>query len=315
MMNVRISRRVFTALGAAVAALALGGGGAAAVAAPVPVKLDVTNLHCVQTYAADPKADDEAYVLVTGVAKGQELNKRHPESGTMAANKKKPPVTAKEPLTLWEGELGDGEFALVTVTLFHGKGDDAAKGFAAKLAEAAKGVAGRSEKTLAGAEALAALAAATQKAQQGVVTGVKDTLSREKNTDHFGGLFNVLVWNNNGTLVKRLDPVGLTFGEHYGTQEKVYSKLKWTLINVLVPDEAGEYYPQQLPPVSEDKLTVRVKMLENDYFNNEKGRRARNTTDYLADLQLLAGGKPVEWKLGNENVGPSKVHIYWDWAE
>jgi len=54
---------------------------------------------------------------------------------------------------------------------------------------------------------------------------------------------------------------------------------------------------------------------ENDYYKTEKGRTLKNTTDYLTDLQLLAAGKPVEWKLGKENVGPSKVHIYWDWAE
>ena len=313
-MNVRISRRLFTALGAAVAAFAWAGG-AAAVAAPVPVKLDVTNLRCIQTYAASPKDDDQAYLTVTGVAKGAELNKRHPESGTMAANTKKPPVTEKAPLTLWEGELGDGEFALVTVTLFQGKGDDAATAFSAKLAEATKGVAERSKKTLASPDELAALAAATQKAQHGVVTGVKETLSREKNTDHFGGLFNVVVWNNNGTLVKRLDPLGLTFGEHAGIDAKVYTKIKWTRVNVLVPDEGGEFFPQQLPPISDDKKTVRVKMLENDYYQNEKGRKLKNTTDYLFDLQLQAGGQPVEWKLGKENVGQSKVHIYWDWAE
>ena len=314
-MNVRISRRLFTGLGVALATLAWGGVAASpAAAAPVPVKLNLTNLRCIKTYAADNKADDEAYLVISGVVKGQEINKRVPESGTLPANTKKPPVTEKEPVTLWEGELADGEFALVTVTLFHGKGDDAAKAFSSKVAEATKGVAGRSKTTLTADEAKE-LAAATLKAQQGVVTGVKETLSREKNTDHFGGMFNVLAWNNNGTLVKRLDPIGLTFGEHYGINEKIYTKLKWTLINVLVPDETGAYFPQQLPPVSEDKLTVRVKMLENDYFKNEKGRRAKNTTDYLADIQLLAGGKPVEWKLGNENVGPSKVHIYWDWAE
>lgn len=317
-MNVRISRRLFTTLGAALAAFAWAGAGSAAVAAPVPVKVNVTNLRCIQTYAPHPTADDEAYLVITGVAKGQELNKRHPESGAMPANKKKPPVTEEKPLTLWEGELADGEFALVTVTLYNGKGDDAAKAFSAKLAEATKGVAERSKPTLASADEATNLTTATRKAQHGVVTGVKETLSREKNTDHFGGLFNVLIWNNNGTLVKRLDPLGLTFGEHAGIFEKIYTKIKWTLPNVNVKDETGEYFPQQIPPISEDKKTVRVKMLENDYYAtvvNDKPRKFKNTTDYLFDLQLLAGGQPVEWKLGNEVVGQSKVHIYWDWAE
>lgn len=311
-MNVRISRL----LAALCVALAVFGSTAAtpAGAAPLPVKLNLNKLRCIQTYAANPKEDDQVYLTVTGVAKGEEINKRVPESGATPANTKKPPITEKEPLTLWEGELADGEFALVTVTLFQGAGDDAGKAFDAKVAEAAKAVAERSKKALTADEARN-LAAATLKAQQGVVTGVKETLSREKNTDHFGGLFNVLVWNNNGTLVKRLDPLGLTFGEHAGVDSKVYTKLKWTRVNVLVPDESGQFYPQELPPISEDKLTVRVKMLENEFIQTEK-RKIKNTTDYLADVQLLADGKPVPWTLGKENViGPTKVHIYWDGAE
>ena len=39
----------------------------------------------------------------------------------------------------------------------------------------------------------------------GVLTkNVKETFAREKKTDHYGGLFNILLWNNNGKLVKRL---------------------------------------------------------------------------------------------------------------
>jgi hypothetical protein len=310
-MNVRISR-VFAALGVGLAALA--STGAAAFAAPVPVKLDMTNLRCIQTYAADNKADDEVYLVVTGVAKGAEVTRRAPETGAMATNDKTPAITDKAPLTLWEGELADGEFALVTVTMFNGKGDEPAKAFAGKLADAAKGVAERSKPTLA-ADDFKNLSAATLAAQQAVVTGVKETLGRDKNTDHFGGLFNVLVWNDNGALVKRLDPVGLTFGEHAGTDQKIYTKLKWTRRNVKIADESGEFFPTELPPISEDKQTVRVKMLENEYFKNEKGRRTKNTTDYLADLQLFADGKPVAWQLGNENKGQSQIHIWWDWAE
>ena len=311
-MKVRISRLFAAALGVGLAVLA--STGSAAVAAPVPVKLEMTNLRCIQTYAADNKADDEVYLLVGGVAKGAEVSKRVPETGAMAANDKTPPITEKAPLTLWEGELGDGEFALVTVAMFNGKGDEPAKAFAGKLAEAVKGVAERAKPTIT-ADDFKNLSAATLKAQQAVVTGVKETLSRDKNTDHFGGLFNVLVWNNNGTLVKRLDPVGLTFGEHAGDKEKIYTKLKWTRRNVKIPDENGEFFPTELTPLSEDKLTVRVKMLENEYFKNEKGRRTKNTTDYLADIRLSAAGQPVAWQLGNENKGQSQIHIWWDWAE
>ena len=316
-MNVRISR-LLAALGAL--ALVASSGAATAGAAPVPVKVSVTNLRCIQTYAVNAKEDDQVYLTVSGVAKGAEVARRVPESGTLPANTKTQPVSEKEPLALWEGELADGEFALVTVALFQGKGDEpAGKAFAGKLDEAAKGVAERSKKTLASADELKALAAATQKAQHAVATTAKEALARDKNTDHFGGLFNVVVWNNNGTLVKRLDPLGLTFGEHYGNDAKAYTKIKWTRNNVLAADPDGQFYPKEMPPVSEDKLTIRVKMLENDYFKNEKGRNVKNTTDYLADVQVAAAGQPVPWALGKEVINPateqSKIHMFWEWAE
>src|SRR4029450_13150324 len=114
------------------------------------------------------------------------------------------------------------------------------------------------------------LATGLIKAEQGVVTKVHDTLSRAKNTGHFNGLFNIIVLNDGGKLVKRLDPVGLTFGEHFGTDEKIYSKIKYTRNNVLVPESDAEdtaWFPQVFPPLSEDKQTVRVKMLETEYFD------------------------------------------------
>jgi hypothetical protein len=317
-MNATRSHLRLGGLLAAVAGLLLGGfGTSTASGAPVPVKLNLNTLRCIQNYQPLPKDDDAVYLTVTGVAKGAEINKRLPESGTLVANSKKPPVTDKAPVTLWEGELADGEFALVTVALYVGQGDDAAKKFAGQLADATKGVAERSKKTLTAAEGKS-LAAATLKAQRGVVEKVKDTLARDKKTDAYAGLFNVLVWNDGGKIVKRLDPVGLTFGEHFGTAEKVYSKIKYTRNNVLVPEGEGEeaaWYPQVFPPLSEDKLTVRVKMLENEFFKDEAGKNKKNTTDYLADLQLTAGGKPVEWKLGGENTGPSQTHYWWEYAE
>ena len=171
------------------------------------------------------------------------------------------------------------------------------------------------------ADEMKSLATATVKAQQGVVTAVKETLSRDKGTDHFNGLFNVLLFNDKGKLVKRVDPVGLTFGEHFGENEKIYTKIKHTRNNVSVKDADGQYYPQSLPPISDDKLTIRVKMLETEFFKRPDGRRMKNVTDYLADLQVLSGGKPVEWKLAGENIGkpPEEIwptlRMWWDWAE
>ena len=285
-------------------------------AAPLPVEVNLTALHAIQTYALDEKEDDQVYLLVSGVAGGKDVDQRVPKEGALAANVKKPPVAKKQPLPLWKGEIADGEFALLTVVLMHGKGTDAAKlkEFAGARAAAEKTVAERSKKTLAEGD-LKKLAEATVKAQQGVLKDIKKTFSRDKNTDHFGGLFNIILWNNNGKLVKRLDPVGLTFGEHYGTDEKIYTKLKYTRPNVLVQDDGGEWSQVQLEPLSEDQKTIRVKMLETEFFKKPQGEPIRNTTDYLAELQVTAGGKVALWELAGEQVGPGALHTYWDWAE
>ena len=316
-MNVK-RRNFLLGLAAVVMAGVMGTGNAAALAAPVQVKVNMPYLRCIGAFAGQ-RQDDQVYVVVTGVAKGAEVNRRIPEKDTFKANTKEPAIEEEKPATLWEGELADGEFALLTVVLFQGKGDDAAKAFLTKLNDAAKGAAGLDKKTLASADELKALAAAAQKAQREVVTKVKETLSREKETDHYGGLFNVLVWNNNGTVVKRLDPVGLTFGEHRGNNEKIYTKIKYTRNNVNVKDPSDDsYYPQEMPPITEDKHTVRVKMLETEYVTITRGgkeRKARNVTDYLADVQVLVNGKPVEWKLGGENLGQMQIQHYWDFAE
>src|SRR5688500_8060317 len=140
--------RFLTGLVVALAGV-LAGGTPGAFAAPIAVTVNMPNLRCIKNYQVIAKEDDQVYLTVNGVAKGADLNKRVPESGAMEANSKKPPVTAEKPVTLWEGELADGEFALLTVTLFHGKGDDAAKAFQTQLAESTKGVAERSKKMLA----------------------------------------------------------------------------------------------------------------------------------------------------------------------
>jgi hypothetical protein len=310
-------RAAFAPVASVLAAVALFAGvfGAPAQAAPVPVEMNLTALYAIQTYALDEKEDDQVYLLVSGVAGGKDVNQRLPQEGTLPANTKKPPVTSKKPASLWKGELADGEFAFLTVVLMHGKGTDAAKlkQFGDARAAAEKQVAERSKKTLA-EDDVKKLAEETVKAQQGVIKDIKKTFSRDKNTDHFGGLFNVLLWNNNGKLVKRLDPVGLTFGEHYGTDEKIYTKLKYTRPNVLV-QEGGEWSQVQLEPLSEDQKTIRVKMLETEFIKKPGAEPVRNVTDYLAEIQVTAGGKVSLWELAGEQVGPGALHTYWDWAE
>ena len=300
-------------------ALLVAGLAPAADAAPTAVKIEIPIIRAIQLNSmpkGGAEGEDDLYLVVTGVAKGQELTKRLPDQGTIKIAPKKPAFSADKPAVLWEGELNDGEFAYVTVLLMNGEGKDAAKlkEFQGKLDAAAKKVAERSKKTIT-TEDSDKIVEQTLKAQQEVVTKVKDTFSREKKTDHYGGLFNVLVWNNGGKIVKRLDPVGLTFGEHYGIDAKVYTKLKYTRPNVLDKDDAGDWNEVQFPPIDDDKPeVVRVKMLENEYVQDGE-QKLRKTTDYLVDVRVTAAGKPLEWELGGEQTGPGTLHTYWEYAE
>ena len=61
----------------------------------------------------------------------------------------------------------------------------------------------------------------------------------------------MLVWNN-GQALQRLDPVGLSFGEHYGVDPKIYTKIKNTRSNVMVKDDTGDWSEQQLTPLTDD---------------------------------------------------------------
>ena len=157
---------------------------------------------------------------------------------------------------------------------------------------------------------------AAVKAQQELITKVKDTFSREKKTDHYGGLFNVLVRNDNGKIVKRLDPVGLTFGEHYGTDAKIYTKLKFTRTNVFEQDpDNQEWYETQYGPLNDEEDAVRVKMLETEYIKTAEGDANKKVTDYLADIKVYQGDKALKWATGGEHPGPGTLHNWWEFAE
>ena len=296
-------------------ALLVAGLASAVGAAPTAVKIEIPIVRAIQPNTMNTEGEDDLYVVASGVAKGQEFTRRLPDQGTIKIAPKKPAFTDK-PGVVWEGELADGEFAYVTVVLMQGEGKDAAKlkEFQGKLDAAAKKVAERSKKTITSDDS-DKIVEQTLKAQQEVISKVKDTFSRDRKTDHYGGLFNLLVWNNNGKMVKRLDPVGLTFGEHYGIDAKIYSKLKYTRPNVLDKDKGGDWNEVQFQPIDDDKPeVVRVKMLETEYVQQGE-QKLRKVTDYLVDVRVTAGGKVLEWELGEEKTGPGTLHTYWDWAE
>ena len=291
----------------------------AALAAPIPTKIDLSALRAIQVNTMQQGADDDVYVLVSGVAKGQEVNKRLPASGTFKANPKKPAITDKQPQTLWQGELNDGEFAFLTVVVMHGAGQDQAKlkAFQDQLAAAAKKSGDLAKKTIDGG-GMGTLHKQALAGQREIVTKIKDTFARDKKTDHFGGLFNVSVYNSGGKLTKRVEPVGLTFGEHYGTDPKIYTKLKYTRNNVF-EQEDNEWFETQYGPLNDDEDAVRVKMLETEYVKTAE-QTLRKVTDYLADVKIydLSGGgegKALKWETGGEHTGPGALHTYWDFAE
>src|SRR6185503_7872968 len=87
----------------------------------VPVSLDMTSLRAIQTYSSVEKAKDDAFILVDGVAAGKEISERVPADKTWQVAPKEPVASMKEPVTLWKGDLNDGEYALITVTLVQGK--------------------------------------------------------------------------------------------------------------------------------------------------------------------------------------------------
>lgn len=295
-------------------------------AAPAPVSIDFTGLRAIQKFTLDSAADDAAFVLVDGVAAGADFASRLPEAGkTWAAAPKKPAVSEKAAISLWKGELKDGEFAVVTVILFQGENKDAAasKAFQQQIIEASKKAPEFAKKmlTVDDFKALTGEVVKHQwqfgslvKSQQPVVAAARKTFARSAGGDHYGGLFNVVVWNDGAAVRKRVLPVGVTYGEHYGTDEKVYTKLKFTRDNVFNKDEKGEWSSEQLSPLSDDELTVHVKMLQNETIQRN-GAPARKTTDYLGDVQVQIGGKPAKWRLQGEETGVDEIHRYWQYAE
>jgi len=316
-MKVRFARVALTLLALVLAP-------AAARAAALPVEVKLTGIRCIQNYKLDVKTPDQVYASVVGVAKGQPVDVRIPKDATLKSLPKEPPLM--EETSLWKGELNEGEFAVLSFALFQ-EADGEKPGDPAPVKKLLEGIASAdkaavgNKKTLTAAD-VKAVAEKALKAQQELVTAatnkVSGSLTREKGSEHFNGLFTVVLLNDGGKIVKRLDPVGLTFGEHYGTNEKLYTKLKRTRSNVPVKDESGQFFPQQLEPLSDDKATVRVKMDEVEYVKNPKRNNVlqNNVTDYLVELQVTASGKPVTWALqGEVPSDKSLVHVYWNWAE
>lgn len=314
--------RTFLTVACLVAAMAFGAFADAAIAG-IKTTIDLPAVRCIRTRvpADDDTKTDKIYFLVLGKADGQAVDKRIPKDKALEASPKKMPADEKNPITIWEGDLDEGEFAALTVVLIQGekggKGVDALK---KKLADAHSGI-----KQLQGAsldaDNAAALREAMNDAARKVVTGVTDVLPQNKG-DRYGGLVDIIVYNDGGEIKKFATPAGLTSGDHFGPSpgsgagEKIYSKIKWTRPNVLMQTPEGQWYEKDLAPVTEKEDAVRIKMLETEVIKVEgQDEPVRNVTDYLVDVRVSADGKALTWLLDGENPGPTQIHDYWDWAK
>ena len=291
----------------------------AARAAGVPVTVQVTSIRDIQSYEMGQNATDQVYLLLTGTAAGKPIDQRLPQGNqTLPAGPKQPAVNADKPLTLWKGDLDNNQFVLLTVTLMQGKGQDQAKNkqFVGQIQAANTGVPELSKPTLSSADDLKKLAEAVVKAHQTVIKDIKKIYSRDQKTDHYGEQFTLIVWNNNGKLVKRLDPVGLTFGQHYGNDEKIYTKLKNTRNNVLVKDDQGQWGEQQMEPLNDDQTAIRVKGLETEWVKQSSGNPIRHVTDYLVEIKVIGpDNKALSWNTEDEQTGIDAIHTYWNYAD
>lgn len=277
--------------------------------AAVEAKIDIPAIRAVQTNTPGEGKTDNIYFLINGVVKGQAKQWQLPKGKTLKASPKVMAADAKNPITVWEGKLEDGEFVALSVVVMAGTDGKAADGyFKAKTASDKKVAAlGKGKLTK---DEFKALRKALNAQNQVFVTGIKKAVPAKG--DQFVGLFDVMVGNVGGKLVKSCTPVGLTSGEHYGTDAKRYTKIKYTRENVLVKDAGGQWYEMQMAPVSDSEDIVRIKMLET-----VKDGDKRNVTDYLIDVRVTDGGKVTTWLLppNGEHPGPTIIHDYWDYAE
>jgi len=304
-------------LGVAVLGAMCTGAGVARAAA-VPVEVDCSSLIAIQTYNVGETATDQTYLLSYATVDGKTTTARFPQTGTWPTAPKQQPVDSKKPVALWKGQLDDGHFAVVTVILMQGEGKDEAKTkeLVSKLEAAEKGVSALSKPTLSSNADVKTLAQDKLKADQSVISKITDTFSREKKTDHYGALATVIVWNNNGKIMKRLDPVGLTFGEHNGLDVKIYSKLKNTRNNVISKNEKGQWEMVQFEPTNDDSTEIRVKGLETEYIPQPGGANPlRHTTDYLVGISVQAGGKALTWTPEDQQNNADAIHVYYNYAD
>jgi hypothetical protein len=300
---------MFICLTAAIALLA----GPRGAAAALDVKVEVPYLRTIQTNTPGEGKSDEIYLLVTGVAKGEAVAKQFPEGKTWKSSPKAPGVTPASTVALWEGKLEEGQYIALTIAAF--AGETAGKSDQAKVKDyfEKKAASDKKIEALAGkigdAKALEEARKAANKQNAAFFKAIGDVFPHRKG-DSYVGAFDLIVVNVGGAIHKRIMPTGLLAGEHYGIKVKQYTKIKYTRENVLTKDSSGQFYEQQMEPLGENEETVRIKMTEVEKIGDK-----RTVTDYLTDVRILVGGKPIKFVLAGDKPGPTIVHDYWDWVE
>ncbi|MEX2212919.1 MAG: hypothetical protein WD768_02250 [Phycisphaeraceae bacterium] len=282
-------------------------------AAAIDVKVDVPALRCIQTSAVGEGKTDEVYLLVTGIASGKAFSAQLPEGKTLKSSPKQTPIDDKTAITLWQGKLEDGQFVVVTAVLMAGTKADG-KAYFEKKAAADKALGALSAKSI-NEDGVEKLRKDLNKASVAFFKAIDELYPKGKG-DTFLGSFDVIVANVDGDVVKRIVPVGLLSGEHYGIKPKRYSKIKYTRENVLMKDASGQWYEAQMDPVSLEEDRIRVKTLEVEMIKPAGAEaEVRNVTDYLFDVRVFKGKVATKWLLNGDHPGPSIVHDYWDYAE
>jgi len=286
----------------------------------IDATIDLPAIRCIQTNTAGEGKSDHIYLLINGVVKGQTKQWQWPHGKTHKTVKTSPKImaaTEKSPATLWQGKLDDGEFVALSVVIMQGTDGKAADGYYKAKTASDKKVDALANGKL-NQKQFKSLRRAWNAQNQVFVTGIKKAVPQGKGKgDAYVGLFDVMVANVGGKLLKACTPVGLTEGEHFGTDAKRYTKIKYTRENVLVKDANGQWYEMQMAPVSDDEDILRVKMLRTVLIKQAKGDPIRNVTDYLIDVRVTTGKKVQTWLLPpkGEHPGPTIIHDFWDYAE
>lgn len=255
---------------------------------------------------------DKAYLLVITDVAGTTSAANLPEHGAWNSSQHAPAISVDKAVQLWKGVLQDGEYLTTTVILLYGDGDDDAT-----RSLLVHGIEGCDKETLPASfgsdAAFGKAAACLHQSHNTFVRGIKNVSTRAESHAHFGGECTMMFWNNKGTLVKRLYPVGAIVGKPNSDGDQLYAMLRNTERNVPVFRQGG-WWIRQLEPVSEDGEDIRVRCLQSEASRSNGGG---HVTDYLMQFRVSVADqkKAIPWVLEDGHFGIDALQAYWNYAD